>query len=838
MRARVVAVAAVLLLSSVAAFAVTNPPVITSLSPVDTIAGTGQLDVDVFGANFISGAVVRVNNANRPTTFVSTSHLTVTMITTDVATPTTLNVVVANPSGGGVSGAVTFNVLPNSPTLSSLNPASVLTGSGAFTLHISGQNFASTAIVRVNNANRVTTFIDSSHLDAAIPASDDSSTRTLTITVMNPSNKVSNSLSLTVSNTAPSPTITLLTPDTVPAGSAAFDLTVTGTNFVSGAVVRVNGTSRTTTFGSATQLTAHLLTSDVSAAGTPAITVRNPDSKISNSVNLTVTAANQPQLTSISPNSTTAKGSSFTLTATGSNFLSGAHINVNASSHTTTFVNSTTLTTTILSSEITNPGQLSITVTNPGSGAPTSTAQTLTIVDANAPVITSLNPVSVPAGFGAVNVLINGSGFLNTDTVYFAGSQRTMSFISSTQVAISLLASDVATTGQFAITVRHVVNSTTSAPVLFNVTDSSGGPAITSLSPNAAPVNGAPFTLTINGTGFTDESIVSFDGSPRTTTFVSITKLTVPVFASDLSSAKQISVTVLTPSFPASTPVPLTIAIIPPVITSITPSSVAAGDNGFTLTVNGTGFSTSSVISVGGASHLTQFDSTTGSLSTSIIASEIVTAASLDVTVADRDFTSNVAHLTVARPVIGSLVPPSATAGSSGFTLVLHGSAFLSTSTITFGGADKVTTFDSAAETLSAPLTTADLALPRIVSVTVRNTTTTESSPALFSIVSPGVPQILSLTPDAIDQGSAAQDLFVTGVNFLTTSQIAINGTIRTTTFVSVNELDTTLTAADLANAGVLSITVVNQDGTTSPAVPLTIRSTAPPLPRRRSAGH
>jgi hypothetical protein len=124
------------------------------------------------------------------------------------------------------------------------------------------------------------------------------------------------------------------------------------------------------------------------------------------------------------------------------------------------------------------------------------------------------------------------------------------------------------------------------------------------------------------------------------------------------------------------------------------------------------------------------------------------------------------------------------------------------------------------------------------VSVTVRNTTTTESLPALFSIVSPGVPQILSLNPESIDQGSAAQDLFVTGVNFLTTSQIAINGTIRATTFVSANELDTTLTAADLANAGVLTITVVNQDGTTSPAVSLTIRSTAPPLPRRRSAGH
>jgi hypothetical protein len=837
MRARAVAVAAVLLLSAFAAFAVTNPPVITQLSPVDTIAGTGQLDVEVFGANFISGAVVRVNNANRPTTFVDSGHLRVTLITTDVQTPGTLNFVVANPSGGGVSGAVSFTVLPNNPTLTSLNPATVLTGSGAFTLHVTGSNFASNAIVRVNNANRTTTFIDSSHLDAAILASDVSSSRTLTITVLNPNNKTSNSLTITVSTTVPSPTITQLSPDTVPAGSLAFDLTVLGTNFVSGAAVRVNGNARTTTFTSATQLVAHINTSDVSAAGTPAITVRNPDGKISNSVNLTVTAANQPQLTSISPSSVIAKSGAFTLTATGTNFINGAKINVGATAHTTTFISATTLTTTITSSEITNPGQLSITVTNPGSGAPTSSAQILNVTAADAPVVNSINPVSVIAGSGTVNVLINGSGFVSTDTVYFSGSQRVFSFINSTQVAISLLASDTATVGQFPITVKHI-NGSTSAPAIFNVSDGSGGPVVTSISPNTAAVNGAPFTLNINGTGFTDESIVSFDGTPRTTTFVSVTKLTVPVFASDLTSARQIAVTVLTPGFPQSTPVPLTIAVIPPVITGINPNTVTAGSSGFTLTVNGTGFSSSAVININGTSKLTQFDSATGSVSTSLIASEIATAASLAVTVTDRGITSNTFNLTVARPFIALLSPPSATAGSGDLTLVVQGSAFLSTSIITFNGVDKPTAFNSASGTLSTTLTAAELALPRIVAVTVRNTATAESIPVLFSIVSPGAPQILSLTPSSADAGSGAQIVIVGGVNFLSSSQVAVNGTIRTTTFDNANQLEFTLTPADLAAAGTLSITVVNQDGTISPAFTFVVNFNGPPPPRRRSAPH
>jgi hypothetical protein len=135
-------------------------------------------------------------------------------------------------------------------------------------------------------------------------------------------------------------------------------------------------------------------------------------------------------------------------------------------------------------------------------------------------------------------------------------------------------------------------------------------------------------------------------------------------------------------------------------------------------------------------------------------------------------------------------------------------------------------------------LTAADLSVPRIVAVTVRNTTTTESLPALFSIVSPGAPQILALTPPSADAGSGAQIVIVTGVNFLTTSQVAVNGTIRTTTFDNTNQLELTLTPADLAVAGTLSITVINQDGAISPGFTFIVNNTGPPPPRRRSAQH
>ena len=45
---------------------------------------------------------------------------------------------------------------------------------------------------------------------------------------------------------------------------------------MSGSVVRWNGATRTTTFVSATQLTAAIPAADVAAAGTASVTVQNP----------------------------------------------------------------------------------------------------------------------------------------------------------------------------------------------------------------------------------------------------------------------------------------------------------------------------------------------------------------------------------------------------------------------------------------------------------------------------------------------------------------------------------------------------------------------------------
>jgi uncharacterized protein (TIGR03437 family) len=88
--------------------------------------------------------------------------------------------------------------------------------------------------------------------------------------------------------TTPAATITSLQPSSVSAGGPAFTLTVNGTNFASGAVVRWNGTNLSTTFVSATQLTAQVPANLIAAAGSASITVANPGATASNALTFTI----------------------------------------------------------------------------------------------------------------------------------------------------------------------------------------------------------------------------------------------------------------------------------------------------------------------------------------------------------------------------------------------------------------------------------------------------------------------------------------------------------------------------------------------------------------------
>lgn len=84
----------------------------------------------------------------------------------------------------------------------------------------------------------------------------------------------------THSTTPPSagvqPNISQLSPNNMTAGGTAFTLTVNGANFASNAAVNWNGTAQTTTFLTASQVTAAIPATAIATAGTATVSVTNP----------------------------------------------------------------------------------------------------------------------------------------------------------------------------------------------------------------------------------------------------------------------------------------------------------------------------------------------------------------------------------------------------------------------------------------------------------------------------------------------------------------------------------------------------------------------------------
>src|SRR5207244_747178 len=89
---------------------------------------------------------------------------------------------------------------------------------------------------------------------------------------------------------------------------------------------------------------------------------------------------------------------------------------------------------------------------SPTPGGGTSNAQIFT-VNNPVPTTTSISPTNKIVGAAAFTLTVNGTNFVSTSVVQFAGSARTTTVVNSTQLTVSIPATDLTTAGTFNITV-------------------------------------------------------------------------------------------------------------------------------------------------------------------------------------------------------------------------------------------------------------------------------------------------------------------------------------------------------------------------------------------------
>lgn len=375
------------------------------------------------------------------------------------------------------------------------------------------------------------------------------------------------------------PQILSLAPSSALVNSGALTLTVNGSNFVSGSVVRWNGTTRATTFVSATQLTASIAASDLTTTGPAIVTVANPapDGGVSNEVTFTVASANPiPNLTSLTPSSATAGGPAFTLTVNGQGMVNGAIVRWNGQNRTTTFVSGTRVTAAINASDIAAGGTITITVLNPSPGGGVSNVLPFTVAEAGAPAptIASISPNSANAGDVGFTLVVTGTNFVSSSTILIDGVARPTNLINATTLTAEVPAEDIAAPGTRRVGVRTPAPGGGVSETL-PLTVTSLPPSLDSLVPNRVIAGGTGQTLTVFGKVFFNGASIRVNSNPRTTTRINDYQVTTTLLPTDIATPQVLTITVTNPGGAESGPLLLTVY---PRVTSVSAASFNIGE--------------------------------------------------------------------------------------------------------------------------------------------------------------------------------------------------------------------------------------------------------------------
>lgn len=264
-----------------------------------------------------------------------------------------------------------------------------------------------------------------------------------------------------------------------------------------------------------------------------------------------------------------------------------------------------------------------------------------------------------------------------------------------------------------------------------------------------------------------------------------------------------------------------------PAITAIVPSNITAGSAGFTIFISGTGFiSGSKGASFGywnGAARSTNFNTTTGQLQMFVLASDVASQGTAQITVinpgpggGEAPFaqTFTVVAPQANGPVIASITPASAAVNSKPPMITINGSNFAAGDVVSWNGQYRggTSTFQSQSAMTIQPATT-DLAQEGFASIAVGNSGLLQMSPSVnFAVTGANAPMPAahSLAPSSAAAGSQDLQVMVKGSGFVPSSVAMWNSAPVATAYVSGSEVIALIPASDLAAQGSGTISVMN----------------------------
>ncbi|MGA2122555.1 MAG: IPT/TIG domain-containing protein [Methanoregula sp.] len=761
---------------------------------------TGGQSVTITGTNFITGPPLGVTVGGNAATSVVVVNPTTITATTPAGTAGSQPVVVTIGDGqtATVSGTYTYDAVPTvTRIMSYVGPVA-----GGQSVTITGTNFitgASLGVTIGGNAATSVVVVNPTTITATTPAGTDGA-KNVVVTIGD--GQTATDAGAYVYD--PIPTVTTISPS---AGSVlgTQTVTITGTNLSSTGYSSLS----VTIGGNAARVWSN--TATTVSAETPAGTAGVKDVVVTIADGQTATLPGAytydavPTVTGITPSAGPVTGGQ-SVTITGTNFITGASLDVIIGSNSATnivVVNPTTITAT--TSTGTDVHKDVVVVIGDGQTAIDNFAYTYDAV----PTATTLLPWDGSV-LGGQSLTITGTNFITGPSlgVTIGGNAATNVVVVSPTTITATTPAGTGSARPVVVTIGDGQSATDAGVYTYDAV-----PTVTTISPSAGQSSGGT-TLTITGTNF----------EPAGTSAA----VTIGGNAATVVSHSATHIVVTTPAgAPGTRPVIVTISDgqtatgtytydAAPTITGITPSAgPVAGGQPVTITgtnLNTTGTSLGMTIDSLPATNVVVINNTTITATTPADAAGVKTVV---VTIGDGQTATDAGAYTYdAQPTLTGITP---SAGSvlGGQPVTISGTYLSSTGTsslsVTIGGAP-ATILTASGTTITATTPPGTTGVKNIVVTIADGQTATDAGAYTYD----AVPTTTGITPSA-GPVAGGQPVTITGTNLNTTGTslgVTIGGNAATNV-VLVNP--TTITARTPAGtAGVKDVVVTIGDGQTA----------------------
>lgn len=441
------------------------------------------------------------------------------------------------------------------------------------------------------------------------------------------------------------PTVSSVSPSSMPANGTAQTITIGGSGFAAGDVVQfkwgqgLGAGSWNTSSAQPQVLSANQIAHSMNP-GTVADTIyvrvctdssATVCSDGTQYVSVT-TALASPTVSSLSPTSMTANGQTQTLTINGSSFASGDIVQFkwgqgagagtwNTANGTPNIASSSQISIGMNTGTVSDTIYVRVCTSTAAATCSDGTAYVLVTAAALTPTVSSVSPTSMTANGQTQTVTIYGSSFAGGDVVQFrwgqgAGSgtwntaNGTPNIASSSQISIGMNPGTVNDTIYVRVCTSTAATSCSDGSAHVVVTAPAVSPNVSSLSPTSMTANGQTQTLTIYGGSFANGDIVQYkwtqgqgafvwNTANATPSVVSSSQIVVgmnPGVVNDTINVRVCTNSAATSCSDGSAYVSVVAAALTPSVTSISPTSMSANGQSQAVSIYGSSFAAGDVV--------------------------------------------------------------------------------------------------------------------------------------------------------------------------------------------------------------------------------------------------